>query len=256
MHFQKLTVEKEDDPKGRTFTVHLVASLAASGLVPPPTSGAAIRPVLLAYAGSPSVIAAFTTNLRCGLPAQTDREKFELLRSFGYRYQVTSPAAGQSLAVAYLSNLFHLRPGAQDERSIRFVSAPPRWWLDEQVALLAPELGTAARDHARAMAFVARLDARSPLPIANDPRFHHALFERALAEGWTATPDDDRRLAANGLDALGLENPVLCDVSQEEFADFLAAATADLLPRFLGDGHALRPQLAGAAQLALGFHTA
>ena len=114
MHFQKLTVKKEEDPKGRTFTAHLVASLATPDVVPPPTSGSAIRPVLLAYAGSPSAIAAFTTNLRCGLPAETDREKFELLRSFGYRYQITSPAAGESLAVAYLPNLFHLRPGAQD----------------------------------------------------------------------------------------------------------------------------------------------
>ena len=104
------------------------------------------------------------------------------------------------------------------------------------------------------MAFVARLDSRSPLPIANDPGFHHALFERALAEGWTATTDDDLRLSASGLDALGLEDPVLCDVSQEEFADFLAAATAELLPRFLGAGHAPRQQPARAAQLALGFH--
>lgn len=250
MHYQKLTIEKEDDPKGRAFTVHLVASLIAPEVVPPP-SGATVRPILLAYAGTPSAVRAFTTNLRAGLPAEAGDRRFELLRSLGYRVEVDAPGPGRSLAVAYLPHLFHLKPGAGEDHAIRFVSAPPGWWLDEQEPLLALDFGSAARDHARAMAWIARLDARCPLPIANDPGFHHALYDRALAQPWTATADHTDRLAATGLSALGLEEPVLCDVDREELADFLAEATRELLPRFVAG--APRPRAVAAGQLAFAF---
>lgn len=249
MHYEKLTIEKEDDPKGRAFSVHLVASVIAPEVVPPP-SGSTVRPILLAYAGTPSTVRAFTVNLRAGLPAEAGSRRFELLRSLGYRVELEAPGAG-SLAVAYLPHLFHLKAGAGEDGAIRFVNAPPAWWLDEQEALLAPELGTAARDHARAMAWIARLDARCPLPIANDPRFHHALYERALAQPWTSTLADRDRLTASGLSALGLEEPVLCDVDPGELADFLAEATGELLPRFVAG--APRPRTVAGGQLAFAF---
>jgi hypothetical protein len=170
-----LTIGKKDDPKGKTFTAHYVASIQATGLCPPAGNGT-VRPVLVAYAGSSSAVRAFTANLRAGLAAATTDRRFELLRSLGYTYQLTSPATGQALAVAYLPDLFHLQPGVQERDALRFVSAPPRWWLDRQEELLAPEFGSLARDHALAMAFVARLDVRTPLPIANDPEFHHGLL--------------------------------------------------------------------------------
>lgn len=47
MHFQKLTIQQDDDPKGRAFSVHLVAWLAAPEVVPPP-NGSTVRPLLLA----------------------------------------------------------------------------------------------------------------------------------------------------------------------------------------------------------------
>lgn len=255
MDYPKLTLKQgeEEDRKGRTFTVHLVASMAVPKLVPPPGTGSVTRPVLLAYAGTPSSVGAFTANLRSGVHAATNSSRFELLRSLGYRFELAAPSPGRSLAIAYLPQLFHLRPGADDESSIRFVSAPPRWWLDRQEELLAPQLGSEARDHARAMAFVARLDARSPLPIANDPRFHHGLYGRALGEGWMATPEKPGLLRAEGLEHLGLEDPVLCDVGHDELAEFLAAATADLLPRCLGPAPTTAPRAAVAGQLALGF---
>jgi hypothetical protein len=254
MHFPKLTIGKPDDPKGRTFTVHYVASIEASEWSPPAGNGT-VRPVLLAYAGSSSAVRAFTVNLRCGLNAATASRRYELLRSLGYRYQLTSPKPGRALAIAYLPDLFHLQPGVQDHDALRFVSAPPRWWLDRQEALLRPSYGSLARDHARAVAFVARLDARSPLPIANDPAFHHALYLRALEESWIATGDDRDVFAGDGLDALGLESPVLCDVSQKTFGEFLASVTAEVLPRHLDPGRQPEP-LTSATQLALHFLSA
>jgi hypothetical protein len=254
MHFPQLTIGKKNDPKGRTFTVHYVASMQAGELVAS-TSNGTIRPLLLAYAGSPSAVRAFTVNLRSGLTAATSDRKFELLRSLGYRYQLTSPAPGQSLAIAYLPDLFHLQPGVQDHDTLRFVCSPPQWWLDQQEALLMPELGPLARDYALAMAFVARLDARTPLPIANDPAFHHALFLDALEEPWAATGEDRGVFAFDGLDALGLASPVLCDVAKTAFADFLAAVTARHLPRHVTPG--LRPApRPPATQLAFNFLTA
>lgn len=93
MHFPSLTIGKKDDPKGRTFTVHYVASIQAPGICPPAGNGT-LRPVLLAYAGSSSSVRAFTANLRSGLTAATTDRRYELLRSLGYRYQLTSPAQG------------------------------------------------------------------------------------------------------------------------------------------------------------------
>jgi hypothetical protein len=254
MHFPSLTIGRKDDPKGRTFTVHYVASIQAPGICPPAGNGT-LRPVLLAYAGSSSAVRAFTANLRSGLTAATTDHRYELLRSLGYRYQLTSPAQGQALVIAYLPELFHLQPGVQEHDALRFVCAPPRWWLDRQAELLAPEFGGDARDHALAMAFVARLDARTPLPIANDPAFHHGLFQLALEEPWIETGEDRQILTFDGLDALGLADPVLCDVPKRLFADFLASATARLLPRHLSS--TVRPPVPGlAAQLALDFLTA
>jgi hypothetical protein len=254
MHFPDLTIGKKDDPKGRTFSVQYVASIQAAGICPPAGSGA-LRPVLLAYAGTSSAVRAFTANLRSGLSASTGSRRFELLRSLGYKYQLTTPASGQALVLAYLPDLFHLQPGVQDHDALRFVSAPPRWWLERQEGLLTPEFGSRARDYALAMAFVARLDARTPLPIANDPAFHHGLFELALESPWTETGGNREALTFEGLDALGLAAPVLCEVQKPVFADFLASATARLLPRHLApSGLPAAPSF--ASQLALNFQTA
>ena len=255
MHFPQLTIGKKDDPKGRTFTVHYVASIQAP-VVCPLASNGTLRPVLLAYAGSPSAVRAFTANFRCGLTAAAPDRRYELLRSLGYRYQVTSPAPGRALAIAYLPDLFHLQPGVQDHDVLRFVSAPPRWWLDEQEALLAPDFGSLARNHARAMAFVARLDARTPLPIANEPAFHHALYRSALEEPWASNGADEDAFDCDGLEALGFEEPVLCDVPGPVFGDFLASATARLLPAHVEAAQPLLAPLPAATQLTFAFMTA
>jgi hypothetical protein len=254
MHFPDLTIVRKDDPKGRTFTVHYVASIEAPKLSPPAGNGA-LRPVLLAYAGSASAVRAFTANLRAGYPAATRDRKYELLRSAGYRYQLSSPAGGQALVLAYLPDLFHLQPGVQDDAALRFVSAPPRWWVDRQEEVLAPEFGSRARELALAMPFVARLDARTPLTIANDPEFHRGLYRLALEEPWIETGRNPEVLRFDGLEALGLSAPVLCDVPKTTFATFLASATAELLPRQRTLSG--RPNVpAYVSQLALNFRTA
>ena len=231
MEFEALTIGKPDDAKGRTFTTHLVAYIL-SDLLLPAASGGALRPVLLAYAGTPGTVRAFTANLRAGLVARTARHRFELLRSAGYRYQILQQPS-RSLVLAYLPHLFHLHPGVQGEDALSFLNASPRWWLDRQEETLRPTYGDLARDVAAAISFVARLDTRSPLPIANDPLFHHALYTRALEEPWVLSTDATADFDHRGLDALGLESPVLCHVPHKTFEPFLARVTAAHLPRHL-----------------------
>jgi hypothetical protein len=154
-----------------------VASIEASEICPPVGSGT-VRPVLLAYAGSSSAVRAFTMNLRCGLTAATSSRRYELLRSYGYRYQVTSPSPGRVLTIAYLPDLFHLQPGVQDHDALRFVSAPPRWWLDEQEALLRPGRDTTLYPnclHVRRAGFWDVPPSLPPLPLAPVRRALSAL---------------------------------------------------------------------------------
>jgi len=234
MRFPDLTIETtDDDKKARSFTVHRVAHLITNTSGPHDRSRPD-RPWLLAYAASTSAARAFTANLRCGGAAKCMGARYELLRSLPYRYRVSSPTPGASLVVAYLPEILHLQPGAFDRGSnvLAFVSAPPLWWLDRQEKQLADELGDDARDYARAMAFVSRLDTRTPLPITNSPDFHLALYRRALEEPWTTLGYEDRKkLDTVGFGDLGLDEPLLCYVSAAEFEHFLADTTTRLLPR-------------------------
>lgn len=258
MYFPQLEVSTDDDEKGRTFTAHLVAYVLAPKISPPSSKGFD-RPVLLAYAGTPSTLNAFTANLRNGVVTTCDTHhwRFELLKTSEHRYLSYRPADGQALVIAYLPEPFHLRPGAGGLPRIQFVSAPPTWWIDAQEAQLTEEFGDTARQVARAAAFVARLNARTPLPILNDARFHHALYERALEQPWVLTPGSrSSDLCAWGLDRLGLDAPLFCDVTPETLQEFLGRATTELLPDLLSDLPALAPPpepVASGHQLALTF---
>ena len=83
--------------------------------------------------------------------------------------------------------------------------------------------------------FVAYLDARSALPIANDLRFHLALFRAAKEQSWChvseASETEPGDLYAQGLSGIGFEPPVLCNVDPTTFAEFLAQQTARNLPK-------------------------
>ncbi len=229
--------QKNVDAKGRAFRVHLVAYILADDILARPNGGT-LRPILLSYAGTASAVRAFTANLRCGETAvegdSRHGRKFELLRSLGYRYEFSSSPAGV-LCTAYLPAPFHLRAGSEEQGRIEFVSAPPTWWLDRQVRELEPEHGLRARSVARARAYAAYLDQRTPLPIANDPHFHAALFDAAAAAPWTSVAGDTG-FTCVGLDALGLEAPLLTSVHPDIFGAFLADLTATHLPKELAHG--------------------
>ncbi|HVR10482.1 MAG TPA: hypothetical protein VMW75_20720, partial [Thermoanaerobaculia bacterium] len=116
---------------------------------------------------------------------------------------------------------------------------PPTWWVDREAATLAASgLLRAAEDPrevARAAYFVSYLDQRTPLPIANDPRFHLHLYRAALAADWChgpgTAPRQIDRLYAEGYAALGFERPLLVETTHPVFAAFLAEQTAKHLPR-------------------------
>ncbi|HET9210641.1 MAG TPA: hypothetical protein VFR03_09595, partial [Thermoanaerobaculia bacterium] len=140
-----------------------------------------------------------------------------------------------SLVLAYLPHIFSLQPGTSEEESIAFLAMPPTAWVEEQAAAIGGALGDDAREAAQAAYFVAYLDARTPLPIANDLRFHLELFRAAKEQPWCLVSQgydsNPGALFAAGVSGIGFEPPVLCSVSPATFAQFLAEQTARHLPR-------------------------
>jgi hypothetical protein len=132
------------------------------------------------------------------------------------------------VTVAYLPELFHLEPAGPVAGHVRFVFAPPRWWVAEQAEDLALEFGEAAPDVARAALFCAYLDRRTPLPLIHDLRFHLQVYRTALATGWIYPLSTDRGavLRGRGAEAAGLDAPLACSVDQDDLADFLIQQTA------------------------------
>jgi hypothetical protein len=226
--------------KTRIFHADLIALVAAPGLhweFGSSSRDNSLRPVLLAYAATDQEARAFTANLRTGRPAVHQQRgisslRIEIPRSAGFRYETFSLDGG-SLTFAYLPWAFSLQPAAESG-AIRFLCMPPTWWIEREAVTL-PELGPDAREAALAAHFVAYLDHRSPLPIANDLRFHLALYRAALAADWChrpqACPHGVTQLYAEGHEALGLEPPLLVSTTHAAFSAFLAEQTARHLPR-------------------------
>ncbi len=226
--------------KSRTFSVELLAWVLANPMWELGSTGKenTHRPVFFAFAGSSSAARSFQANLQGGRvaveAARSFGRRFEIPRSAGFRYESTRRGDG-TLTLVYLPYVFSLQPLTTETGTLSFVSMPPTAWVDEQVPTIAPALGCDAREAALAAYFVAYLDARSPLPIANDLRFHLALFRAAqeqvwcrVSEGSETNPGD---LYATGLAGLGFEPPVLCNVDPNVFAEFLAEQTARNLPK-------------------------
>jgi hypothetical protein len=236
---------QREGQKSRTFSVELLAWVLANPLweLGGTAKERVYRPAFLAFAGTSSASRSFVANLQGGRPAlegtQGSGLRFEIPRSAGFRYESVSQPAG-TLTLAYLPHVFSMHPGTTEEASISFVSMPPTAWVDEQVATISATLGSDAREAAIAAYFVAYLDARTPLPIANDLRFHLELFRAAKQEPWCSlsegdgtSPDGD--FFATGVSGIGFEAPVLCNVTPAVFAQFLAQQTAKHLPRELSN---------------------
>jgi hypothetical protein len=228
--------------KSRRFRADLLAVVVAPRLwqLGATAKDGTLRPVFLAYAATDAESRAFTANLRTGRPAAEDggstpRLRFEIPRSAGFRFEAHS-RAGATLTLSYQPAAFSYQPAAApaEAGAIRFLFMPPTWWVEREASTL-PELGRDARDAALAAWFVAYLDRRTPLPIANHPRFHLALYRAALAAGWCHQPEGSTHridhLYAAGTAGLGLERPVVVATTHDDFAAFLAEQTARHLPR-------------------------
>jgi hypothetical protein len=196
------------------------------------------RPVFLAYAGTDQASRAFSANLRAGRPAViADRSslvtKLEIPKSAGFRFQTFS-REGATITLAYLPAVFSFRPTAADSGNISFLCLPPTWWVDEQEKAIEEAMGEDAREAALAAYFVAYLDQRSSLPIANELGFHLKLYRAALEESWclktSGSASIPGRFFHTGLESIGFEPALYCNVDPSTFADFLKAQTAAHLP--------------------------
>jgi hypothetical protein len=214
--------------KTRIFQTRLLGYLTADALWDSSRSDV-LRPVWLAYLGTERETHPFTANLRAGAKAAAGAATVQFPKRAPLRW-TAQKVPGGIVTVAYLPELFHLEPALPFAEKVRFVLAPPRWWVEEQAARLAPEFGEDASDVARAALFCAFLDRRTPLPLVHDLRFHLQLYRAALATDWihpfTGAPRRHVILHARGTEACGLDAPIACRVDQETLSAFLVEQTA------------------------------
>jgi hypothetical protein len=230
MSFSTLTIEtapkKNASAKTRTFSVQLLGYMTADALWDPGGDGSAERPVWLAYFGTERESHPFQANLRAGRKARSGGLLLELGRRL-HRWTFQKVPGGV-VTVAYLPELFHLEPVGPLAEQLRFIFAPPRWWILQQADDLAAEFGENALDVARAALFSAYLDRRTPLPIIHDLRFHLQLYRAARESDWIYPLSQGRGavLKGRGAEALGLDAPLACSVGGPELSDFLAQQTS------------------------------
>jgi hypothetical protein len=220
----------KDNPrrKARVFSTRLLGFLAADSLWEPPRLAEAVRPVWIAYLGTEREAHPFTANLRAGAKATVNGQVVQLPKRAPYRWS-TQKVLGGVATVTYLPELFHLEPALPFADDVRFVLAPPRWWVEEQAAALAPEHGDDVAETARAALFCAFLDRRTPLPLVHDLRFHLQVYRAALETDWVHPASSSRYprgvLYGQGTEAAGLDAPLACRVDQETLAQFLVEQT-------------------------------
>jgi hypothetical protein len=238
-----ITVEtkpQREGQKSRSFSVELLAYVLANDLWELGAGGKERhhRPVFMAYAGTDQASRAFSANLRSGRPAVVAGNshlvtRFEVPKSAGFRFE-THSRQGATLTLAYLPPVVSFQPPTADSGTIAFLCLPPTWWVDEQAQATWHAMGEDAREAAVAAYFVALLDQRSPLPIANDLGFHLKLYRAALNEPWcqqsSGTEWSPGRLFHSGLETVGFEPAVSCNVAPAVFAEFLKAETSLHLP--------------------------
>ena len=177
----------------------------------------------MAYAGTDQGSRAFSANLRGGRPAvaagSSLTTRFEVPRSAGFRFDKFT-REGATLTLVYLPPVFSFQPATTDAEDIAFLCLPPTWWVDEQAKAIRQTWGEDAREAAIAAYFVAYLDQRSPLPIANDLGFHLKLYRAALEEPWCQTSFGSEwspgTLFHLGLETVGFETALCCKVDHPD----------------------------------------
>ena len=175
---------KRGSAKTRIFSVHLLGFLTADSLWTSGGDGSVQRPIWLAFFGSESETRPFTANLRAGRRARAGGDLLELPVG-AHRWVPPQKVPTGVISVAYLPELFDLEPGSGPLADpVRFVFAPPRWWVDKEAADLASEFGEDAPEAARAALFCAFLDRRCPIPLVHDLHFHLQVYRAALESFW------------------------------------------------------------------------
>lgn len=226
-----LRIARQDgrvEAKSRSFSARLLGYLTADSMWEGGCSSSPRRPVWLSYFGTDQEVRAVTANLRGGRTAEAGSLVFEVPRRAGYRW-VSQPVAGGVVMTAYLPALFDLEPVTPFVEDVRFVLAPPRWWLDEQAAALASDFGPDARDAARAALFTAYLDRRTDLPLLADLRFQLRLYRAALGEEWVRRPSassyDPQGFTFQDATSGGIEEPLAVAPALPALTDFLTRET-------------------------------
>jgi hypothetical protein len=214
--------------KSRSFEARLLGYLTADGWWVCEAEHHGIHPVWLSYFGSEQEVRAVTANLRAGKLAEVGTTKLEMPRSAGFRWQAEAVAGGV-VVTAWLPWLFALDAVGGSQTQVRFVFAPPRWWLDRQAASLVESFGAEAREAARAALFAAYLDRRTEVPILPDLRFRLRLYRAALEEPWltqsTAGSYKSSDLRCLDLTQQGLEEPVAVNATSAAIEAFVSLQT-------------------------------
>jgi len=244
MPVSTLTLERSTgkgrSKKTRVFSVRLLGLVEADPLW---DSGAAdeVRPVWISYLGTDSESQAFTANFRGGHKATSGIKKLQILRSAPYRW-VTHKIPGGAITTAYLPDLFHLEPPDPAPPRVRFVFAPPTWWVKRAAEALRAEVGEEAREAARAALFAAYLDRRTPLPVLGELAFHRQLYRAACKTDWVhepSSPGSYRRhevLSAQGLGSCGFDELLAVSVPQEKLTELLIDQTSQYQPKEIPHG--------------------
>jgi len=244
MPVSTLTLERSTgqgrSKKTRVFSVRLLGYIEADRLW---ETGATddVRPVWISYLGTDSETQAFTANFRVGHKATSGIKRLQILKSAPYRW-ITHKVPGGAITTAYLPDLFHLEPVDPAQAQVRFVFAPPTWWIERAGEALRAEVGTDAPEAARAALFAAYLDRRTPLPVLGELAFHQQLYRAACKTDWVHEPGSRssyRRqtvLSAQGLGSCGFDELLAVSVPQEKLTEFLIDQTSKYQPKEIPHG--------------------
>lgn len=181
---KEITIQPQQEGKGRSFSAMLVATVEAGAIA---RGNDPVRPVLMAVASTENELRPFVANLRTGKKAEESRrrgQKYEILKSAGYQCAWQRTPKG-SLATLFAPDLFCLDPGMVDPAGVRFVMLAARSWLRPVDAPLPTFVPAERHDDVLALAplFMAYLDRRTRCPLIPDPRFYVNVFAGALDQG-------------------------------------------------------------------------
>lgn len=233
---KQLIIEKQPTTptaKTRRFSATLMSYVTADTLWEGgQTKTTETRPIYITMAGSLAALRPFLANFHSkGERANlTDTERrwgndshwFRCLKTGNYEaiWQRGTHADGEQLVTLFQRPLFEVDPGMIDPHTCQFLSKPPRWWCDEQLAMVQADRELCGRvlDHAHwlklgaaenrlkltvtfddneviatlplAAHFMMCLDKRTRRPLINHLDFAVQLYLAALQQGYATTSSD------------------------------------------------------------------